>query len=81
MAAVRVGDKVHYQPSHYPESKWENGMVKEIPEYDNHSLRVVFHCAGDWDNFKNYTGQLTSIDHLKPGWKHGEEEDSSRDRA
>jgi hypothetical protein len=43
-------------------------MVKEIP--DIHNVRVVYHCAGEWDNFKNYTSALTPIDYLHKGWKH-----------
>ena len=70
IAKVKVGDKVHYQPSFYPEDKWDNGIVKEVPEHTNDSVRVVYHCAGDWDNYRAYTSQLTAIRFLKPGWKH-----------
>ena len=67
---LRVGDKVHYQPSHYPKDKWENGMIKEIPEHTNKSIRVVYNCAGEWDNFMSYTSALTDLTDLKLGWKH-----------
>lgn len=68
-AKLRVGDKVYYQPEHYSENEWENGMVKEIPDFPDH-VRVVYNCAGEWNNFKNYTSALTHIRDLKLGWKH-----------
>lgn len=69
IAKLRVGDKVYYQPDHYSENEWENGMVKEIPDFPDH-VRVVYNCAGEWNNFKNYTSALTHIRDLKLGWKH-----------
>jgi hypothetical protein len=45
-------------------------MVKEIPEHTNIEVRVVFHCAGEWDNFMDYTSQLTPISNLEIGWSH-----------
>jgi hypothetical protein len=83
-ANLKVGDKVHYIPLHYKnsvpiyeeyrligcEDKWENGMVKEVPESSTDSVRVVYNCAGDWKNFKNYTSALTNIRDLKLGWRH-----------
>jgi len=69
ISKLRIGGKVHYQPPYYGEDKWENGMVKEVPDFPNH-VRVVYNCAGDWDNFKNYTSALTNINDLKLGWKH-----------
>lgn len=66
---LKVGDKVYYQPDHYSEDEWENGMVKEIPEFTTTSVRVVYNCAGDWENYKNYTSALTHIRDLKLGWK------------
>jgi hypothetical protein len=70
IANLKVGDKVCYQPSHYDEDKWENGMVKEIPDHTNNSIRVVYNCAGEWDNFQDYTSALTNIRDLSLGWKH-----------
>lgn len=70
IADVKVGDKVCYQPSYYPEDKWENGMVKEVLDHTNNAVRVVYNCAGEWDNFKNYTSQLTNIRDLTLGWRH-----------
>lgn len=70
VAVLKVGDKVHYQPSHYPESHWENGIVKEIPEHTKTAVRVVYHCGGDWENFKEYTSAMTDYRDLFYGWKH-----------
>ena len=67
-----VGDKVHYQPDHYGPQKWENGIIKEIPDHTLTSVRVVFNCAGDWDNFMNYTSALTDLKDLFEGWKYFE---------
>jgi len=72
ISEIQVGDKVHYQPAHYGTKKWENGMVKEVPEHTNTALRVVYNCTGDWDNFKDYTSALTNIKDLKLGWKDDE---------
>jgi len=63
------GDKVCYQPDHWKEQgRFENGIVKEFIGEHN-EIRVVYHCGGDWDNYKNYTGALTPVKHLKLGWK------------
>lgn len=76
VAKLRVGDKVYYQPEYYGENKWENGIIKEIPEFKTmpehtvNSVRVVYNCAGNWDNYKDYTSALTNIRDLKLGWKH-----------
>jgi len=69
-AALRVGDKVHYQPEHYGPDKWDNGIIKEVPDHSPDSVRVVYNCAGDWENFMNYTSALTNLRDLKMGWKH-----------
>jgi len=70
IATIKIGDKVCYQPDHYNKDKYENGMVKEIPNHTNIAIRVVYNCGGQWDNFKNYTSALTNIRDLKLGWKH-----------
>ena len=70
ISKISIGDKVHYQPSHYRKDKFENGMVKEVPNHTNSALRVVYNCAGDWDNFLDYTSALTDISDLRLGWKH-----------
>ena len=71
IADLKVGDKVYYQPDHYKEKdKWENGIVKEVPEWSTDSVRVVYNCGGDWKNFQKYTSALTHIRDLNLGWKH-----------
>lgn len=69
-AKVKVGDKVYYQPAHYSEDEWENGIIKEIPDHSITSVRVVYNCAGNWENYQNYTSALTHKQDLHLGWKH-----------
>ena len=77
---LKVGDKVYYQPEHYKNilvldntteesvtEKWENGLVKEIPDWSTDSVRVVYNCCGDWNNYKNYTSALTNVSDLYLG--------------
>lgn len=68
---VKVGDRVHYQPTHYLETdRWENGIVKEVPEFSLSSVRVVYHVANnDWDNFAKYTSAMTDCLDLNEGWR------------
>jgi len=66
---LKVGDKVCYHPSHYPEDKWENGIVKDLPEHSETAVRVVYYCNDDWDNYYNYTSALTNIRDLSIGWR------------
>ncbi len=86
ISKIKVGDKVHYLPKHYKnsvpifeedglstdgyEDHWENGIVKEVYDWNDKEIRVVFNCADDWENYKNYTSALTSIFDLNLGWKH-----------
>lgn len=72
ISKLKIGQKVCYQPAHYEEDEWENGMVKEIPDHTNNSVRVVYNCAGEWDKFMDYTSALTNLSDLKLGWKHSE---------
>ena len=69
IADLKIGQKVCYCPSH---CKPENGMVKEIPDHTNDSIRVVYNCAGNWNDFKNYTSALTNLRDLELGWRHEE---------
>jgi hypothetical protein len=71
IAKLKVGQKVHYQPEHYKETgEYENGIVKEIPEHQLTSVRVVYNCNCDWENYMNYTSALTNARDLYTGWKH-----------
>lgn len=73
-AKLKIGEKVCYQPDHYGPDQWKNGMIKEIPDHTTQAVRVVYNCAGDLDNFKNYTSVLTYLSDLKLGWKHTQSE-------
>lgn len=66
---LRVGDKVRYQPDHYANDQWENGIIKEIRESHLDGVWVVYNCAGQWHNYANYTSALTNLRDLKLGWK------------
>lgn len=67
---LKVGDAVHYQPSHYlKEDRWENGIVKEVPEHTISSVRVVYNCHNDWGNYKDYTSAMTDCMDLQKGWR------------
>ncbi len=71
ISKIKIGDKVHYVPfDGCDESLIENGMVKEMPGHTNTSIRVVYSCGGNWDDYMNYTSQLTPINKLGMGWKH-----------
>lgn len=77
---LQIGEKVYYQPDHYVKDEWENGMVKGIPAHTTESVFVVYNCAGDWGNFKNYTGALTHLRDLNEGWKFkGASDDTAND--
>ena len=69
ISRLRVGDKVHYQPEHYGEDEWENGMIKEIREGKMDGVWVVYNCCGEWYRYKDYTSALTDLRDLKSGWK------------
>jgi hypothetical protein len=60
--SIKAGMKVHYAPLGKPK---ENGIVKSI--VDGRAF-VVFHCAGEWSRYKEYTGALTPNDKLHYGW-------------
>lgn len=70
IAKLNIGERVHYQPSHYAEDEFENGIVKEIPTFTNDAVRVVYNCGGNWDKYKDYTSALTNVRDLKLGWRH-----------
>lgn len=72
---LREGQRVHYIPfKGAPLEKYQNGIIKEIPDFTDEEVRVVFHCAEDWGNYKNYTSQLTPVSRLKLGWSFSESE-------
>lgn len=68
-ALLKADDKVHYIP--FPDCSvklYENGIVKTMHSTNKNVLFVVYHCAGDWDNYQRYTGALTDIAQLRKGW-------------
>ena len=69
ISQLSVGDKVHYQPEQYGKDRWENGRVKVIQEGNTESVFVVYNCAIDWENFKDYTAALTNKRDLYMGWR------------
>jgi hypothetical protein len=66
---LKVGDSVHYQPSHYGPNKFENGVVKEIPEHTATSVRVVYNCNGEWHRYTEFTSAMTALEDLHKGWR------------
>ena len=49
---------------HKPDNKIEQGMVKsKHPTQD--AYFVVYHCGGDWSNYRNYTAALTNACDLR----------------
>lgn len=61
---IKIGVRVHYTSPH---SSKENGIVKSLNESGDGAF-VVYHCAGEWDNYMRYTGQLTPLSNLSYGW-------------
>ena len=67
---LKVGEEVHYQPEHYKaDDRFENGIVKSIPEHTNESVFVVYNCGGKWHKYMNYTAALTNKRDLNIGWR------------
>lgn len=65
---LRIGTKVHYIPYEGCDpSLYENGVIKSHTDDLTHVF-VVYNCAGEWENYQNYTAARTSINQLKPGW-------------
>ena len=62
---VIIGDKVCYRNKCLIQP-FENGIIKEIVNSEN--VRVVYNCNNDWDNYKDYTAVLTSVNNLDLGW-------------
>lgn len=70
IAALRIGQKVHYRPQHYEEiGEWENGMIKEIRANCLDAIWVVYNCNGEWHRFKDYTSAKTNLNDLFAGWR------------
>lgn len=65
-ADVKIGDKVHYNCF----GGYDNGMVKSIPEHTTNAVFVVYKCGGVWEEFHEYTAELTELVDLDTGWRH-----------
>lgn len=59
---LKEGMKVHYSPT---VGEKENGIVKSFNE---HVAFVVYKCANNWENYREYTGQATDFNDLRLGW-------------
>lgn len=71
---LNIGDKVQYRPHiNCDKSLIENGVVKGFPSKSvdrfEELVFVVYNCNGDWNNYHNYTGVSTHVNHLYKGWK------------
>ncbi len=61
------GESVHYVPfKDCPSELYENGVVKAVS--DEEHVFVVYHCAGEWHRYQEFTGARTNINDLRPGW-------------
>lgn len=67
---LHVGDEVHYQPAHFEDEEWENGLVKEIRENVTDSVWVVYNCGGKWHRYNEYTSAKTNLRDLRIGWRY-----------
>lgn len=66
------GQKVHYIPyKGAPEETWQNGIVKSHINGESHVF-VVYKCNDNWECYRMYAAQKTSIKDIKPGWKNEE---------
>ena len=66
---MKPGDKVTYIPHHsanLPQA-WRHGIIKSVTP-DGAAFFVVYNCAGEWHNYKQYTAARTNPADLRPGW-------------
>ncbi len=61
---ITVTDKDIGRPVFYTDGtgKREFGRIKS---FNSSWVFVVYHCAGDWDNFQDYTGAATDRNDLE----------------
>ena len=64
---LHIGQKVHYQPEHYGDGNWENGLVKELRAPDG--VWVVYNCDNEWDRYLDYTASKTRMQDLRLEWR------------
>ena len=66
MSEIRVGMKVHFVDIF--SGDYENGIVKSLSSKDD-AVFVVYHYNKEWDDYCKYTGALTMLRDLHPGWR------------
>jgi hypothetical protein len=59
---MKIGQKVTYRSF----GKLEHGIVKSLSDAEH--VFVVYHCAGNWDRYFDYTAARTEIKDLVIGW-------------
>ena len=59
------GQKVRYIPR---VGQAEHGIVKSQHPTNTNVVFVVYKCAGDWDNYQNYTAASTEVSNLREEW-------------
>jgi len=62
---LHEGSRVNYTP--YEGAAPYNGIVKRHSD-DIDKVFVVYHCGGDWENYKDYTAALSPVSNLELGW-------------
>jgi hypothetical protein len=62
MKTFKVGDKVTY----FCAGRREKGIVKRV--VDDKTVKVVYHCAEEWDKYEHYTAASTPVSNLLKGW-------------
>lgn len=67
MTLLTEGSKVTYVSQMITRAKNKHGIIKDF-SVDPRFAFVVFHCAGEWENYENYTAVRTPVKKLKPGW-------------
>ena len=61
--ALLPGDKVTYKTDY----RMQHGIVKSQSVTDGFVF-VVYSCGGNWEDYENYTGELTNNIDLVEGW-------------
>ena len=59
---MKPGDKVCYIPTQ------ENGIIKNTNMLSIGMVHVVYNCSGNWEEYFNYTAELTELKYLEMGW-------------
>lgn len=58
---MKIGDwVVYYDGNKTPEL----GRIKSFSVNSRDNVFVVYHCGGDWENYKNYTGASSDVECL-----------------